>query len=148
MSDPLDQLLSFAQRVAQFPQDANAASNLVLRMKLVQDGNACRELARRFALEPAVAALAWKRLGELATTAEGMLEAATGLYAQGADEMALPLVDGALELDEKYLEAWELKGMLCRDAGERRMVYEKILELDPGNRGAVEHLIMLGRPRE
>ncbi len=70
------------------------------------------------------------------------------MYSLGEDENAREWVDAAIALDEKFVPAWELKAALCADPAERRAVYEQLLNIAPGNRTAVDALIVLGRPKD
>jgi hypothetical protein len=134
--------------VSQFPRDENAVSNLVVRLQLVSDAAVLEQLAAQFALCPHVALHVWRRLSTLKADDPGALvKAGRAFYGMGLDEEAMPRVDAALAMDEKYIPAWELKSALCADAKERRAVFERILEIDPGNRMAVDNLIMMGRPK-
>ena len=139
--------MDFAGRLALRPGDANAYSNLVVRLQLVTDSTLCRALIERFALVEAVALPAWQRLASL-TPADPAIqcEAANAFYLMGYDADALRFVDQALAIDGHFITAWELKAALTENAGERRAVLEHILKIDPGNRYAVDHLIVMGRP--
>jgi len=135
-----------AQHFSQFPTNANAYSNFVIRLHLINDLKVLRELAQLFLLSPAVAVLVWRRFGVLSNNdPQGLLEAASAMYSNGIDEEAIRLLNVALELDEKYIPALELKAALTADGAERKLIFERILKIEPGNRRAVENLIMLGQ---
>ena len=141
-------LLSFAQRLAQFPSDANAYSNLVLRLQLVSKLEPCVDLLQRFGLYPHVTYLVWKRVVQIAGEEEGaLLFAAHAFYAMGEDEDARAVLDGVLERNAESVAAWELMAMISPDVEMKREIFERILKIEPGNRSAVDNLIMLGRPR-
>lgn len=141
-------LLPHAARVAQFPRDENARSNLVLRLQLCSDVEVLRALATRFPFQPEVAVPVWRRIAAVEQgSALTLVEAAGIMYGLGLDDESRQLVDQALQLDDRNVAAWELKAALLPDAAERRAVYEQILKLDPGNRTAVNHLIVMGRPK-
>lgn len=145
----LESLLPYAQRLAQLPHNENARSNLVLRLQLTSDGDMLRELAARFIFQPEVMVPVWRRVAELEKeNPRGLVEAAGVLYSVGLDDEAGEWVDAAITLDKNFVRAWELKAALCADPGERRAVYEHILQIEPGNRTAVDALIVLGRPKD
>lgn len=134
-------------RVSQFPHNENARSNLVLRLQFVTDAAVLRTLAGRFALNPEVAVPVWRRLGKLQPDNMSVkLEAAYVFYSSGIDTEALQLVDDLLAFDDNFVPAWELKAALSADAKDRRHIFERILKIEPGNRTAVDNLIILGRP--
>ncbi len=143
----LEDLMPYAVRVTQFPQNENARSNLVLRVQLTADSEMLRSLANRFALNPEVAVPVWRRLASLRSDDMQLkLEAAYYFYSNGLDVDALRLLDDVLAADENFVPAWELKAALCADAKDRRNIFEHILKIEPGNRTAVDNLIILGRP--
>ena len=158
----LEGILPYAQLAAQAPGSANAVSNFLVRLQLVADVDVCRELAVRFALQPLVAASAWGRVSALAqergvkggegAAADGVdggmvLMAAHGLYMLGIDDAARAAVDMVLGAEPDNVGAMELLAALLPEASEQRRVFERILEVEPGNRRAVESLILLGRPQ-
>lgn len=144
----LDSLLPHAARLAQFPREENARSNLVLRLQLCSDVDVLRALAARFPFQPEVAVLVWRRIAAVEQgNAATLLEAAGIMYSLGMDDDSRQLIEQALKLDDRNIAAWELKAALLPDAAERRAVYEQILKIDPGNRAAVNHLIVMGRPK-
>ena len=141
-------LVGFAQRLAQFPSDANAYSNLALRLQLVTSLEPCGELLQRFGVYPHVTYLVWKRVVQIAGEDEGtLLSAAQAFYAMGEDEEARGVLDGVLERNGECVTAWELMAMISADVETKREIFERILKIEPGNRMAVDNLIMLGRPR-
>lgn len=143
----LEAITPYAIRVTQLPDNENARSNFILRLQLVVDPDVLRALANRFALNPEAAVPVWRRLATLSPDdMKVKLEAAYVFYSNGIDADALRLVDEVLALDEKVIAAWELKAALCADPKDRRRIFESILKIDPGNRTAVDNLIILGRP--
>lgn len=142
-------ILPYAARVSQFPRDENAVSNLVIRLQLVTDVDVLQRLASQFALSPQVSIHLWRRFAALKEDDPAALVCAAGaFYGMGLDEEAIPRIDAALALNEKFIPAWELKAALTADPAERRKIYERILEIEPGNRTAVDSLIVLGKPNK
>lgn len=140
-------ILPFATRVSQFPRDENAVSNLVVRLQLVSDEHVLEQLATQFALSPQVAFHVWRRLTKIkADDPAALVQAARAFYSMGMDEDAMSKVDAALALNEQYIPAWELKAALSADPAERRRIYERTLEIEPGNQFAVNSLIVMGKP--
>lgn len=76
-----------------------------------------------------------------------LLEAASALYSNGLDEPAMQYVDQALALNSNSIPALQLKAALTPDPLDRRKIFEDILKIEPGNRIAVDNLILLDRPR-
>lgn len=143
----IETILPYAIRVSKFPRDENAVSNLVVRLQLVNDAQVLEQLAVQFALSPQVALHVWRRLATIkADDLAALVQAAKAFYSMGMDEDAISNVYAALALDEKNIPAWELKAALSADPAERRRTYEHILEIEPGNRGAVNSLIVMGKP--
>lgn len=111
------------------------------------DLDAVLAVARQFAHVPEIALPAWHQAVELKLDNLGVLiEAASAFYANGIDVEAEHLVEMALELDARSIDAWQLKAALTADPQARRQVFEHILQIEPGNRVAVDNLILLGRP--
>lgn len=144
----LESLLRHARRYAQSPASANAHSNFVVRVQCCQHADALLALTREFPLVPEISLVAWQRLTRLnPKDRELTLNAAQAFYAHGYDEPALALLNGLLERSPRDLPALELKAALTADPLERRLIFEEMLRVDPGNRVAVESLILLDRPR-
>jgi hypothetical protein len=59
----------------------------------------------------------------------------------------LGLVEQVLASDPRSVAALELMAALTPEAHERRVIFERILAIEPGNRVAVDNLIMLDRPK-
>lgn len=138
-------LLGFAQKLTQFPGDKNAWSNLIVRVQLLESADACRELLNRFSLYPDISVPLWVRLAHLEKdNFKTVFSAASASYAMGADEDALELTEVLLEAQPDHLEALELKALLTPDSVTKKEIFERILKIDPGNRVAVDNLIMLG----
>jgi len=142
----LESLIPYARRLSQFPADDNAYSNLVVRLQLVSDVAELKLLAQQFMLAPEVAVVIWRRIAMLAEKDPGgLVEAASAFYANGVDAEAIALVTKALEFDDRVIAAWELKAALTPDQVERKQILERILEIEPGNRRAVDNLILMGQ---
>ncbi len=143
-----ESILPYAVRVSQFPRDENAVSNLIVRLQLVTDAAALEQLAAQFALSPQVALHIWRRLAALKSDdPEALVQAAGAFYSMGMDEEATACIKSALDLNQQFIPALELKAALTADPRARRQIYERILEIEPGNRTAVDNLIMMGRPK-
>ena len=143
----IDSIIPYAQKFAQSPQSENARSNLALRLQLIGSTEDLKVLAKRHFADPHVSVMIWQRIIALNPESPPVLtEAGSVYYMNGYDEMAGESVEKALGLDETYIPAWELKAALCREPGERRQIFDQILKIEPGNRNAVDNLIILGRP--
>jgi len=142
-----DALVFHARRYSTALQSENARSNYLLRLQIMTDPDFVLGLAQQFSLTPEVAIPAWLRVVQLAEgNAEMGLLAAGGLYAQGLDEFAQQVVEGVLAADPGNIAALELKAALTPDPQQRRIIFEQILKIEPGNRTAVHNLILLDRP--
>ena len=136
------------RRYAAALTSANAYSNFIVRLQVCDDQAVLRTLAREFSLLPEICLPVWGRMAALTADDPAMLvEAATAFYRHGYDEPALDLLLQALQLDDRCLTALELKAALTQDPYARRLVFEEILRIDPGNRVAVDNLIILDRPQ-
>lgn len=143
-----ESLLRHARRYAQSPGSENARSNFIVRVQCCQNIEALQTVAREFPLAPEISLLAWQRLAALRPhERDFVLGAAQAFYTHGYDEPALALLNGLLEHTPHDLPALELKAALTADPLERRRIFEEMLRVDPGNRVAVESLILLDRPR-
>lgn len=141
-------LLAHARRYASAPTSENARSNFIVRLQITTERELVRGIARQYVLTPQIAIPAWLRVAALADEDTALvLEATSALYSQGMDEAAMSLVARALEINAKSIPALELKAALTPDPLERRRIFEEILKIEPGNRVAVDNLILLDRPR-
>lgn len=151
MADPVETehpLAVHARRYVDVLSSENARSNYIVRLQGTTDVAVVRGVARQYGLTPQISIPAWLRVAALSgDDAALLLEAASALYSQGMDEIARQLIDRTLEADSKSIPALELKAALTPDPLMRRRVFEEILKIDPGNRVAVDNLILLDRPK-
>lgn len=139
-----DALLPYAQRYAQFPQNENARSNFVLRIRLSTDVEALRAVAANFTLEPHVVQPIWVRIAELAGDDPDLLmQAAYVFYSMGDDAGARQTIERVLSISESHVPALELTAMMTADVNERKALFQKILDIDPTNRQVFNQLLML-----
>jgi hypothetical protein len=149
VSAEFDLLLPHAQRVAQFPRDRNAYSNLVVRLQLVTDGDVCKAVIERFPFQPEVTVPAWRRLVQLMPDdAAVQVSAGSAFYTTGLDDEAAACVEAALAVNEKFVPAWELKAALTQSPAERIRIFQRIVDIEPNNRTAFDNLIMLRPPTD
>lgn len=133
-----------ARRYASMLDSENARSNFIVRLQVTHDTDLLQRLAREHGLVPEIILPVWMRLEQLLPENEELLlEAAAVFFSFGYDEDAHERVERVVAARPTWVPALELKAALTPDVRERRMVYEEILRVDPGNRRAVDHLIVL-----
>ncbi len=139
-------LAHHTQRYAGSPQSSNAYSNFILRLHLTGNPNILRRLILQHGLIPEIIIPLYMRLEQLSEHAPDVtLETAAILYSFGFDEEATARVDKVLAAQPDYVPALELKASLTPDPRERKRLFDEILRIEPGNRNAIENLIILER---
>lgn len=139
-------LAHHTQRYAGSRQSNNAYSNFILRLHLTQNPNLLRRLILQHGLLPEIIIPVYMQLEQISGHAPDVtLETAAILYSFGFDEEATARVEKVLATQPDLVPALELKASLTPDPRERRRLFDEILRIDPGNRNAIENLIILER---
>jgi hypothetical protein len=71
---------------------------------------------------------------------DGMAQLGNLYFLDGQDERARSLVKAAKRLNAHHIETLLLEAALTRDVSARKVLYEKVLELDPVNEVAHANL--------
>lgn len=145
MDDP-HALVHHTQRYAGSLHSNNAYSNFIVRLQLTHSPNILRRLILKHGLVPEIIIPLYMRLEQLSENAPDVtLETAAIMYSFGFDEEATARVDQVLETQPDFVPALELKASLTPDPLKRKHLFDEILRIDPGNRNAIENLIILER---